>query len=330
MSREKVGVLETVTDSFNLKDHGRSDGNGRGYLVDSVKRVINSDFYKERLKLGELYGYFGHSLRQMADKMDLDEVTVIQYKGKPVVIESVPSNRTVFFDVTPDGIVTHTQEILDTPAGRAVKAMRDAGVGGWSWAVKGVPTAMGAIARSFHGFDFVKHPSYINVEKQQAMFESVGVDNEDDLLQSLFESAGFDAGQAGKLLGVLHRRAPTAEDHDESVMEIMMLESALSFKDKELATLVTENEQRTFRMFEALKALPIFTSERQLQALCNMTTDEDKEIALSLFESISKGFGDLPMGVGQSVMIKPASGKVDEETQAHAISFSNLGLSPFG
>jgi hypothetical protein len=326
---KSVGVLEVVTDSFNLKDHGRSDGNGRNYLVDSVKRVIDSDFYKERLKLGELYGYFGHSLRQLSNKMDLDEVTVIEYQGKPVVIESVPSNRTIFFDVSNEGIVTHKQEILDTPAGRAVKAMRDAGVGGWSWAVKGVPTALGAIAKSFHGFDFVKHPSYINVEKQQAMFESVGVSTEDELLDSLFESAGFSAGEGSKLLGILTKRAPSVADYEASTMDIMMLESALLAKDKDLAELLVEKEQRSFMMFEALKALPIFTSERQLQALCNMASDEDKAIVKALFEGLGRNFDDLPIGSRGAVTVTPAFKGLDDEIQSNAISFDGMGKSPF-
>lgn len=304
---KKLGVIKTVTQSFNLKDHGRSDGNGRGYLVDSVKRMRDSPLFKERLKLGELYGYFGHNLRQLAGKMDLDETTIVQFEGKPVVIESIPSNRTVAFDVSDDGIVTHTQEILDTPTGRAVAAMVDAGVGGWSWAVKGFEGIAGAIARSFHGFDFVKHPSYIDTEKMQAMFESVGVGSEDELYEKMFESAGFDAGQSGKLMAAWGRRAPSLAEYEEITQEVMMLEGVVASREAELAEVITERDARSIRMLEAVRQFPVFTTDRQLQALTNMASDEDKAIVIAMFEGLKNQFPELPIGqsAGGSVNREP-------------------------
>lgn len=328
MSNKKYGVLDVVTSKFNLFDHGRTDGNGRGYLVNSVKKLIESPLYQERLKLGELYGYFGHNLRQMAGKMDLDEVSVIQYDGKPVVIETVPSNRHVDLQVADDGIVTHTQEILDTPSGRAVKAMRDAGIGGWSWAVMGVETAIGAVARSFHGFDFVKHPSYIDVDKQQAMFESVGVSSEGELLEAMFEQAGFDSGQSQKMLNILERRTPSILEYQAITQEVMMLESALSTTESQLAKTLVQEEQRSQRMFEAIKAAPIFTSERQLQALTDMATDEDKAIVMSLFESLAQGVSDLPLGHAKGSAAVNGYSKKPVEMD-YAIDFGVCDASPF-
>lgn len=328
MTNKNLGVLRTVTKQFNLKDHGRSDGNGRGYLVDSVKRMRESPLFKERLKLGELYGYFGHNLRQLAGKMDLDEVTVINYEGKPVVIETVPSNRTIEFDVSDDGVVTHTQEILDTPSGRAVLAMLDAGAGGWSWAVNGVQSAMGAIARTFHGMDFVKHPSYIDLEKQQAMFESVGVESEEALYANMFESAGFDAGQTDKLMSLWARRAPTVIEYQEITQEVMMLESALMVREAELATELAQRSAREIRMLEAVRNSPVFTSERQLKALTNMASDEDKAIVSALFESIAKHFPDLPLRNGNAQTVKDNPVKVSDEVERSAIMFG-LTQNPF-
>lgn len=299
---KKLGVLKTVTNSFNLKDHGRSDGNGRGYLIDSVRRMRNSPLFNERLKLGELYGYFGHNLRQLAGKMDLDETTIVQFEGKPVVIETVPSNRTVAFEVSDDGVVTHTQEILDTPSGRAVAAMLDAGVGGWSWAVNGIQGIAGAIARTFHGFDFVKHPSYIDLEKQQAMFESVGVDSELALCEKMFESAGFDSGQSEKLMRLWSRRSPSVIEYEEITQEVMMLESALINRETELAKVLTEKEGRTIRMLEAVQQFPMFTTDRQLKALTDMATEEDKQIVIEMFEGLKSQFPELPLGQSSPVV----------------------------
>lgn len=329
--RKKLGVLEVVTDQFNLLDHGRSDGNGRGYLVDSVKRVISSDFFKERKRLGELFGYFGHELRQLSDKMDLQDTVIINYNGKPVAVEVIPSNRTIDMTIDDNGIVTHTQEILDTPTGRAVQAMRNAGAGGWSWAVKAVPTVKGAIARTFHGFDWVKHPSYIDMGKQQAMFESVGVDNEDDLLVNMFEGIGFDSDGAKVLLNAWKSRVPSAQELEGANLEIMMLESLVSSREAELAIELAAKSQREMRITQALGHLPIFTSQRQIQALCSMADDEDRSIVVSLFESVAKSMGDLPLTGSRHNTVKPTMSNkaVDDEVAANTIRFDNGGKKAF-
>nr|WP_225312395.1 hypothetical protein [Salmonella sp.]QBM91379.1 hypothetical protein NNIBIDOC_00046 [Salmonella sp.] len=49
--------------------------------------------------------------------------------GKPVVLENVPSNGTIDISIDGNGIVTHTQEILDTDTGRIVRGMINSGAG---------------------------------------------------------------------------------------------------------------------------------------------------------------------------------------------------------
>lgn len=73
-----------------------------------------------------MYGYYGHGRRAMhynkTKSLNLPEVSVVMVDGKPVVLENVPSNRTIDISIDDNGIVTHTQEILDTDTGRIVQA----------------------------------------------------------------------------------------------------------------------------------------------------------------------------------------------------------------
>ncbi|MGL5906735.1 MAG: hypothetical protein ACRCZA_08420 [Shewanella sp.] len=321
MSR-KIEVLETVTDSFNLKNHGRSDGNNRGYLIESVKKMLSSAHFKERLKLRELYGYFGHNRRQLSEKMDLNEVEVVYRDGKPVVLENVPAAITTDMSVNDDGIVTFTQDILKTPAGYAAKAMRDAGAGGWSWAVNGVRTLLGASAQTFHGFDYVKHPSYIDMDKQSMMLESVGVSDESMLMEKMLESAGFDCGQSAQ---IDHLWSKSNLDSNEVVYDLMMLESIIDEKEAKLATMAKANRFRATAMLEAVNKSPLVLTEAQKNALINLGTEEDLAIVTKLFEGLSTGKMDtLPIHVRQPLSA-PASKKgllSDDEYEASAVDFN--------
>ena len=113
--------MRRVDDVFNIHKEGRTGGNGRRYVLHAVRQMIQSPATQEGLKLGELEGYYGHGRRQLTGKMRLPEVEVITVGGQQVVIENVPSNRTVALDVDDSGNVSHTQEVLDTAPGLIVQ-----------------------------------------------------------------------------------------------------------------------------------------------------------------------------------------------------------------
>ncbi|MCV4783918.1 hypothetical protein OFM36_31255, partial [Escherichia coli] len=75
--------------------------------------------------------------RQLTGKLEVPETSVIMVEGRPVVIDNVPACRTVAISVDDNGIVTHTQEILNTEPGKIVAAMIESRAGGWSWATGG-------------------------------------------------------------------------------------------------------------------------------------------------------------------------------------------------
>lgn len=324
---KKHGVLDVVTDSFNLKDHGRSDGNNRNYLVESVKAILNNPFTKERLKLGELYGYFGHNRREMAGKLELNETEIIYRDSKPVVIDNIPACRTIDISVDDQGIVTYKQEILDTPSGRAVKALVDAGVGGWSWVTGGVQTIKGVIAKSFHGFDYVKHPSYISTSKQQMMFESTGCQTENELIEMMLESQGFDKDQGIKICAMLEKKTPSIIEYEELTQDVMMLESIINERDNVIKEYAVTHANRETFMLEALKNSPIIINQSVLTALTNMKDDNDCQTVKAFFESLIRD--DLPLGSKHTDKVIPTERKaVDSEVLTHAVRY-NQSNNPF-
>lgn len=116
-------ALRTVTDRFSLIDKIRrfTPQNDRNYLLRSVRETFASLETKERIQLGEMFGYYGHGRRAAyygkTGRLNLPEFAVVMIDGKPVTLENVPSNRTLEVSVDDNGIVTHVQEILEqTPA----------------------------------------------------------------------------------------------------------------------------------------------------------------------------------------------------------------------
>ncbi|EIH7792098.1 head processing protein, partial [Escherichia coli] len=179
-------VLKTVTDRFCLYSNARKGRqNGRQYVLSAVKTMLESKETQEGLRLGELFGYYGHGRRQLTGKLEVPETSVIMVEGRPVVIDNVPACRTVAISVDDNGIVTHTQEILNTEPGKIVAAMIESRAGGWSWATGGRESGKIAVTTSFHGVDYVTTPNYISLDHPASagMFESA--DSKSLLAESL-------------------------------------------------------------------------------------------------------------------------------------------------
>ncbi|EIG2021208.1 head processing protein, partial [Escherichia coli] len=83
-------VLKTVTDRFCLYSNARKGRqNGRQYVLSAVKAMLESKETQEGLRLGELFGYYGHGRRQLTGKLEVPETSVIMVEGRPVVIDNV-------------------------------------------------------------------------------------------------------------------------------------------------------------------------------------------------------------------------------------------------
>ncbi len=308
--------MRRVDDVFNIHKEGRTGGNGRRYVLHAVRQMIQSPATQEGLKLGELEGYYGHGRRQLTGKMRLPEVEVITVGGQQVVIENVPSNRTVALDVDDSGNVSHTQEVLDTAPGLIVQSMIDSWQGGWSWACEGPSTRQGDYPRAFYGFDYVKQPNYIPVSRQQAMFESVGVSNQDELIRHHLRANGFADEAHQPILESWGAMAQINSEIRAYEYDAMMLEGLLIEAKSHQAAMMADHEaalaehraatnQRKTMMLECLERLPIMLTRQQREAMARMETPEDLAVFTAMFESACRmQFGTLPLqGGGQATIV---------------------------
>ncbi|MCG7550916.1 hypothetical protein [Pseudoalteromonas sp. Of7M-16] len=263
--------MKDVSGTIDLAKHGRTKHNNRPYLIKAVQKIIASDTVQEEIQLGEMFGYFGHGIRAMTGKMKPSEVEFINVNGKMVKVDVEPSNYCLDVSCSDEGIITHKQRILDTSSGKQVQAMHDGKTGGWSWATSGKPHAINVLA----GFDYVKQPSYIDVDKQ-AMFESI-----QDFTS--FESAD----EYQMMLESLHAQNQQQITLTDITLEKLMLEEMVKDSD-------ALNNARKDYMLECVNSLPVIMTEAQKNSLVNMTTQHDKEVVIQMFESIAADQRTLP------------------------------------
>lgn len=306
-------ALRTVEDQFSLVENIRkyTPHNNRKYIVNAIRATLESPEVKEKIALGECFGYYGHTNRALyhreTNRLDLPESCTVTIDGQKVVLQNVPSNRTLAISIDDNGIVTHTQELLDTDPGRIVDAMDRSQAGGWSWATGGRDATRSYVS-SFHGCDYVTTPNYVSLKRSAAMLESVG-----DLLQwriEGFKNDGFTEQGARDILAhfdVMQREELMLESTQRSAeqeAEILFLQGRVmemeQLQTAQAAMLESANASRSRRLAlveSADKHLPVFLTDPQRQALINMETPEDLKIISAMFESIqSGGLATLPLG----------------------------------
>ncbi|HBM2815711.1 TPA: head processing protein [Enterobacter hormaechei subsp. xiangfangensis] len=310
--------LRTVTDRFSLVDLYRQHTyqNNRQYLIQAVQATFESAETKERIRLGEAFGYYGHGRREMhfnkTGSLRVPETSVIMVEGAPVIVDNVPSNRTLDIRVDSEGIVTHTQEILDTPTGQIVDGMERSQAGGWSWATKGGQAGGQAIIREYAGMDFVTTPNFISLDRVMAMNESAE-DEEAGVIRALMASgmtqnAAVDVYQHFKRMREGTSLFESATRASAAELELFVMQGQLSDLSSELSS---HKEQLTAMMESAknnrserrkavrglLERLPFHVTDEQRRALINMETGHDVEVVMGLFESVaSSSVADLPIG----------------------------------
>ncbi|HDT4319413.1 TPA: head processing protein [Klebsiella aerogenes] len=314
-------VLKTVTDRFCLYKNARTGRqNGRKYVLGAVKAMLESKETQEGLRLGELYGYYGHGRREMTGKLELPETSVIMVEGRPVVIDNVPACRTVSISVDDNGVVTHTQEILNTEPGKIVAAMIESRAGGWSWATGGRQSGSIAVTTSFHGVDYVTNPNYVSLDHPASagMFESADAQSllaeslsahgySDESVQAvishygklaelelMMEATERNAELETALLESQGRYLEAQMRQKEAEDRIALLESVAGVRDDVLVAIQNE-----------LDKLPIFVTASQKEAF-KLKQPDDAKVVASLFESLIKvGSRHLPLTPPQVELSKP-------------------------
>ncbi|OXD46729.1 head processing protein, partial [Vibrio parahaemolyticus] len=162
--------------------------------------------------------------------------------GRPVVVENVPSNRTISITCSDDGIVEHTQEFLDTDTGRIALGLHNSRAGGWSWATGGQDTREASITTSYHGMDYVLQPNYISLNHPAMMMESAN--REQMILESLQEQ-GFDEESARNIYANMTQQT-NIELVGDLTNQLMYLESV----NAELREQVEQNAKATSMLLD--------------------------------------------------------------------------------
>ncbi|MDX5979566.1 hypothetical protein [Vreelandella alkaliphila] len=310
---------QEVTLQFNIFDYGRKvTGNFRRYEVDNVRQVLESAATRERIKLREATGYFGHGRRQITGKLDLSEVETVQTPSGPIVIENIPACVTKAISIDDDGNVSHTQDILTTDPGKAVQALMQSQVGGFSWATGGRDGQRNSPTRlnSYHGMDYVMTPGYSSNRSYQILESAQQIDDERDQIFEAMRSCGLSEEKARLYTDTFtspYLAAAAASERESELMETtQILESRLVELEGELEAARQAGSDRKSRLMEWAKGYHVVVPDHVLEAV--EQGDVNKEIAF--FEDVARvnrdKAGTLPLSggkfIGESVP-KPKFGK---------------------
>gem|GEM_PF-463018 len=351
-------VLLQHTDRFCLYKNARKGRqNGRNYLLSAVKSMFENAETQEGLKLGELYGYYGHGRRQLAG-LDVPETAVVMVEGRPVLIDNVPGCRTVHLSIDDEGIITHTQEIFDNEPGRIIAGLLESRAGGWSWATSGKDGTV-SIPTRFFGMDYVKNPNFVSLDHPAYMNESAD-EQEGKLLESL-QSRGFTEAGAKDVASHFHKIGEQeislinpllVEEAEIALLEARgeiidlatqldeekaksagnegMLEGLKTEHAAEIQALQTQLQEshskvaaRDAFLDDMLKSLPVFVTETQREAFRSMDTPEDLKIVKGMFEGLRRtAISTLPIDRKNP----PAAEKTTAAEHVPTISFKEPNL----
>lgn len=307
--------MRRVDTSINIHKEGRTGHNGRRYVHHSVKKMLDSAATQEGLRLGELYGYFGHSARALSGKMKPGEQEVVMLDGKPVIMQNVPSNRLVAISLDDDGTLHHTQEILDTPSGAIVSSMLDSNAGGWSWAVTGPSNYTGDHPQVMYGFDYVAEPNFIPLVRQGAMLDSAG--------EAVIAQLGMDREAYCAMLDSWVQVSAARRIEEASLYDVMMLDGMLAEQRQHSTKLAQDLEaaradakaaiaHRQQVMLDALEAYPVMLTKEQRTSIAAMATPDDAKVLRQFLDSLARtDLGTLPLGKRESVSV-PVHGRPAE------------------
>lgn len=166
--------MTLVTDSitYNVRERGRKfRGVERNFDTASLAKLINSPAVQEKVKHGDMGGYFGHWPR-IKFGMEFTEGGVDRETGKAVALPA--ALRTIELSADAEGNITHRAEFLDTEAGQIAQGLYNSKMGGFSSAIDAMPRTSPAIARGFYGFDYVLEPNYTTNRGHKVVLDAVG------------------------------------------------------------------------------------------------------------------------------------------------------------
>jgi hypothetical protein len=172
---------------FNAKQRMRTyRGQERTFNISRLMDAVNSSAVQERVRKGDMQGYYGHWPRRVFG-MEPEEGGIVD--GKVVTLE--PSHRIIYLRGYDNGDIEHEVEFLDNETGRTAYQNHMVNkVGGFSTVISGRGDTY-----SFHGMDFVMEPNFsgnrafatLDSVNNASVYDVVwldGVNEADDLSES--------------------------------------------------------------------------------------------------------------------------------------------------
>jgi hypothetical protein len=303
-------VGEIIKCKFNLFNEGRKyTGHHRNYILESAVRTCYAPETREGIKLREKLGYLGHGRRQLARKLALAEVEPVKLPdGTMIIVENVPSNVTVFFEVGKDGAVEHHQEILESEPGKVVAGLNASRVGGFSWACGGADGGpLGATTvTGFHGFDYVMNPGFS--ANRGYILEDADGNGRDMILESICK-AGVEDKKAEQYLNSwvasvqfraadLEQRLEEAAVFEDSLRETAEKQaSEIEILKQTITGLSGSSEVRKRLVLECAAKNVVAVPDRVIDAMVSMSNEKDFFEIVSFFESAARcDINGLPLG----------------------------------
>lgn len=188
--------MPLITDSitYNVNQRGRRYiGRDRVFDTAALAQMVNSGRVQERVKAGDMVGFYGHWPRIKLGMIPSEGGIV---DGKVVHVE--PALRTIELSAQSDGTITHRTEFLDTEPGEIAQRLFKSGQGGFSSAIDPVPRTNPYLPRDFCGFDYALEPNY-NTNRGTVRL----LDSATDAQAALLDSALQQAAEADELLARL-------------------------------------------------------------------------------------------------------------------------------
>lgn len=131
--------------SGECADASITNANGMDITAEVFEKLFNSEEYKQAIKLGWYIGYLGHP--EDPNCMDFKDSCIVMTEGH----------------IDSDGKVYGKFNLIDTPVGRVVAALQDAGVT-FGISIRGAGDLIGNSVDPdtfvFRGFDLVTFPAY--------------------------------------------------------------------------------------------------------------------------------------------------------------------------
>lgn len=197
-------TITTDLITYNVRDRGRkARGQDRNFDTKALANLINGPDVQEKVKHGDMVGYFGHWPRVKLG-MEPQEGGIVDGR----VVSVTPALRTIELKAEADGTIRHRAEFLDTNEGLIASRLYQSKTGGFSSAITPLPGTNPILPAGFHGFDYVLEPNYTTNRGHKVVLDGVeGLSEREELLAMLDSAVGesvMAAATINRLFDSLH------------------------------------------------------------------------------------------------------------------------------